>query len=136
VRKRLTAAFLLGGHLLLAQAFNPVTALASSSHPATSPPAATASDHALHDDHHGGYDHKNGDGYHDDHYRCWYHCRERGYDWNGSHGSYYRDRHDDYYRGPEPYDRYGNGECWYHDRDGWHRCGYHWRYRASEAPPS
>jgi len=126
VRKPVTAAILFGGHLLLTTALMP-SALATPAHPAAAPPAAAA-DRALHEGHH--------DGHHDDHYRCMYHCEERGYRWDGSHGDYYEGGHDRYYHGPEPYDRYGNGECWYHDREGWHRCGYHWRYRADAAPPS
>jgi hypothetical protein len=53
MRKPLTAALLLGGHLLLT--FSPVAALAA--------PASSASP---------AY---SGDG----HYRCMYHCAERGY---------------------------------------------------------
>ena len=60
LRKRLTATLLLGGHLLFA--FPPVAALATPAPPAG--PPATGSDHALS---------------YDDHYRCMYHCAERGY---------------------------------------------------------
>ena len=72
MRKPVTAAFLLGGHLLLGQAFMPTVALASTP------------DHAPH---------------HDSHYRCMYHCAERG--WDGYH------------------DRSRDG--W-----GWHRCDSRW----------
>lgn len=133
MRKRLTAALLLGGHLLLTQALVPTTALAAPPRPATPPPVAT-SDHALHDGHHDSHGGRDGrDGYHDDHYRCWYHCAERGYDWNGSHGRYSGDRHG-YGYDHGPYDRSGNSECWYHDHSGGHRCGYQGRYGAGAGP--
>ena len=74
----------------------------------------------------------------DDHYRCMYHCEDRyGY------GSYYhhdddrgyydrcrwRDRWGRYRYGRCRYDRiYHDGDCWYHDRYGWHRCRSRDRY--------
>ncbi len=73
----------------------------------------------------------------DDHYRCMYHCAERGY---GSGSDPYRsdpyrsDRYRDDRYGRYGYDRYRrdrvyhNGECFEHDDSGWHRCGYR-RYR-------
>jgi hypothetical protein len=73
----------------------------------------------------------------DDHYRCMYHCAERGYGGDG----YGSDRYgSNRYRSDRSrYDRYGygqsnrvyhNGECWYHDDWGWRRCGYR-RYGSS-----
>ena len=133
MRKRLITALLFGGSLLLTPVLAPAAAQAA-------PAPAAASDHVMHGgggygDHGGGYgDHHDGQDSRDSHYRCMYRCRERGYYWYGNHGYYDHGRHDSYYHGPEPYDRYGNGECWYHDRSGWHRCGYHWRYRADGTP--
>ena len=124
MRKSLTAAVLVGGLVL---ALSPTAALAAPARPADQAPAAESYRplHSGHDGHHDGRD---------DHYRCMYHCRERGGYYSGGYDRYDHGRHDSYYHGPEPYDRYGNGECWYHDRWGWHRCGYHWRYRAEAAP--
>ena len=80
----------------------------------------------------------------DDHYRCWYHCAERGagsyYHHDGRYDRYdrydgcrdrYRDRWGRYRYGGCRSDRvYHDGQCWQHDRDGWHRCGYrYYRYR-------
>jgi hypothetical protein len=80
----------------------------------------------------------------DDHYQCWYHCSERGsgtyYHHDGRYDrhdrydgcrSRYRDRWGRYQYGGCRSDRvYHDGECWSHDRDGWHRCGYrYYRYR-------
>jgi hypothetical protein len=115
MRKPLTAALLLGGHLLLT--FSPMAATAASASPA---PAA------------------------DSHYRCMYRCAERGYgdhggyrhDGYGDHGGYRHDgyghdgyghdgyRHDHYRDGGY----YRDGECWYHDDWGWHHCGYRHRW--------
>jgi hypothetical protein len=117
MRKPLTAALLLGGHLLLAS-LTPVVATAAPA-PGAGPPA-TESYHALDSGCYGC-----GDPYHgrDDHYRCMYHCAERGY---GRPDGYDRSRYDDRYR----QDRvYHNGECWSHDSRGWHRCGYGYGYR-------
>jgi len=122
LRKRLTATLLLGGHLLFA--FPPVAALATPAPPAG--PPATGSDHALS---------------YDDHYRCMYHCAERGY---GRDDRYRQDRYgyDRYRSDRDRSDRYRhdnrvyhNGECWYHDDGGWHRCGYR-RYRYDGGPYS
>ena len=52
----------------------------------------------------------------DDHYRCMYHCQDRGYGRDG-----YGNRRYDRYRQNRVYH---NGECWYHDDSGWRRCGY------------
>jgi hypothetical protein len=67
VRKRLTAALLLGGHLLLTQGLLP-TAVGASPSPSYY------------------------DGHRDGHYRCMYRCAERGY----GDGSYDRYGHDRY----------------------------------------
>jgi hypothetical protein len=89
MRKPLTAALLLGGHLLLAS-LTPVVATAAPA-PGAGPPA-TESYHALDSGCYGC-----GDPYHgrDDHYRCMYHCAERGY---GRPDGYDRSRYDDRYR--------------------------------------
>ena len=65
--------------------------------------------------------------YRDDHYRCMYHCDERyGY---GRRDGYDRYRYDRYRHGRYRYDRtYHDGDCWYHDGWGWHRCGYGYGY--------
>jgi hypothetical protein len=82
----------------------------------------------------------------DSHYQCRYHCSERGY--GGDHrdeGSSHYDRSDRYdgcrsrsrdqwgryrYGGCRSDRVYHDGDCWSHDRDGWHRCGYrYYRYR-------
>ena len=110
MRKPLTAALLLGGHLLLT--FSPLAATAASA-----TPASTA---------------------YDGHYRCMYHCAERGYDGHDGYGhdgyghdgyghDYYR--YDHYHYRDGRYDgRYHRGGCWYHDDWGWHRCGYWHRW--------
>jgi|SRR5882724_4177677 len=96
MRKPLTATLLLAGHLLLG-ALTPVAAQA-----AMPPPSGAY--------HPSSYD---------NHYRCMYHCAERGYP-GYDHSGYDRYRSDRYRQ-----DRvYHNGECWYHDGGGWHRCGY------------
>jgi hypothetical protein len=72
----------------------------------------------------------------DDHYRCMYHCESRY-----RHGSYrddgwygydrcrWRDRWGRYRYDRCRYDRiYHGGDCWYHDRYGWHRCRSSSRY--------
>jgi hypothetical protein len=122
MRTRLTAALLLGGHLLLAS-LTPVAAMAAPVPPAG--PPATGSYRALDSGCYGcgGPDHRR-----DDHYRCMYHCDERyGY---GRRDGYDRSRYDYRYR-QDRYRRdrvYHNGECWYNDARGWHRCGYDYRY--------
>jgi hypothetical protein len=111
MRKPLTAALLLGGHLLLT--FFPVAASAAPASP-TSPA-------------------------YDGHYRCMYRCAERGYGSHDGYrrDGYRRDGdryHDGYgYRdgGGYRYDHYRDGYhrgCWYHDDWGWHRCGYYHRW--------
>jgi len=137
MRKPLTAALLLGGHLLLAS-LTPVVATAAPA-PGAGPPA-TGSYHALDSGCYGC-----GDPYHgrDDHYRCMYHCAERGY---GRPDGYDRSRYDHRYRYDDRYrqDRYRqdphrqdrvyhNGECWAHDSRGWHRCGYGYGYRSGSS---
>jgi hypothetical protein len=94
MRKPLTATLLLGGHLLLGALITPVAA--SAAMPSPSGPNHTSS--------------------YDNHYRCMYHCAERGYD----HSGYDRYRSDRYRQNRV----YHNGECWNHDGGGWHRCGY------------
>ncbi|HZQ80201.1 MAG TPA: hypothetical protein VFE55_22950 [Acidimicrobiia bacterium] len=105
MRKPLTAALLLGGHLLMT--FSPLAVGAASASPAPST--------------------------NDSHYRCMYRCAERGYGRDGyGHDGY---RHDGYgyrYDGYR-YDHYRDGRydhhgCWYHDDWGWHRCGYYHRW--------
>ena len=91
MRKQLSAALLLGSLLGLVPAAA-VEAAPAQPAQAMQPSAATA----------GGfepYHHKD-----DNHYRCWYHCKERHQKYNGG----YKHR------------RY----CWYHDRRGWYysRC--------------
>ncbi len=99
MRKPLTAALLLGGHLLLT--FSPVAAMAAPASPAYSG---------------------------DSHYRCMYHCDERGY------GDRYGHDHDGYRYDHYRDGRYDHGDrvyhdgCWYHDDWGWHRCGYGHRW--------
>jgi hypothetical protein len=62
----------------------------------------------------------------DGHYRCMYHCQERGYGRDGyGRDGYGRDGYDRYGYDRYRQDRvYHNGECWYHDDWGWRRCGY------------
>jgi hypothetical protein len=105
MRKPLTAALLLGGHLLLT--FSPAAAT-----PALASPASPA---------------------YDGHYRCMYHCDERGYGHDGyrhdghGHDGYRYDR----YRDGRDYHRdrvHHDGDCWFHDDWGWHRCGYRHRW--------
>jgi hypothetical protein len=91
MRKPLTAALLLGGHLLLT--FSPVAALAAPASPASSG---------------------------ESHYRCMYRCDERG---DGDRYDHYRDGRYDH-RDHVDHD----GQCWYHDDWGWHRCGYRHRW--------
>src|SRR5581483_3031949 len=99
MRKPLTAALLLGGHLLLT--FSPVAVTAASATPAS--PA------------------------YDGHYRCMYRCAERGYDGRDGYGhdhyryDHYRYDHYryDHYRDGR-YDGYHRDGCWYHDDWGWH----------------
>jgi len=100
MRKPLTAALLLGGHLLLT--FSPLAVTAASATPAS--PA------------------------YDGHYRCMYRCAERGYDGHDGYGhdGYRYDRYR--YRDGRYDGRYHRGGCWYHDDWGWHRCGYWHRW--------
>ena len=103
MRKPLTAALLLGGHLLLT--LSPFAARAASATPAS--PA------------------------YDGHYRCMYRCAERGYrDGRDGRDGYRYDgyRHDGYRYDHYRDGRYDRRDCWYRDDWGWHRCGYWHRW--------
>jgi hypothetical protein len=111
MRKPITAALLLGGHILLT--FSPVAALAAPSTPAAGA-VATGSYRAFHYGCH--YDCRDPYDHGDSHYRCMYHCDERyryGYGYDDYRYRRYRDNR-----------VYHDGECWAHDDRGWHRCGY------------
>ena len=125
MRNPRTAALLLAGHVLLA--LTPIAA-----HAAT-PPDNSSGDAPPSGTYHSSYD----EPYHDSHYRCMYHCQERygysdGYHYDQRQGDGYRSdqRQGDGYRSDGYRQRrvYHNGECYYHDDWGWHRCGYQ-RYR-------
>ena len=59
-----------------------------------------------------------GGGTRDDHYRCMYHCEERGYRPGESYNPHDRSR-----SGPDRQSRtHHGGGCWSYDRWGWHRC--------------
>jgi hypothetical protein len=101
MRTPLTAALLLGGHLLLT--FSPVAAAPA----APASPATPA---------------------YDGHYRCMYRCAERGYHDGRDGYRYDRYGHDGYRYDRYRDGRDDRRNCWYHDDWGWHRCGYWHRW--------